>query len=651
MEYKYNAYLEKAHDVSAHWMIIKPKQTSYLHAHLESEIFIIVSGTGICLNHSGQCFISLGDVFYFKNLESHQFINTSDRDDLILLSLVWAQMPRIMHSKNLTMQKDQSIIITSTPPTPNGDLHLGHLSGPYLRADVLKRFLKLMGKSAIHCTGSDDYQSYTQYKAQTINQTAEQTAHYFTHKIKNTFQEFFIDVDRFECPSEYPEYTEKIQTLFSILLSKGVIVSKESPTLYCRHCYRYVYEVYVSGACPFCSAKTCGALCEHCGFINDGADLKNPMCCCGHTPDLTTFVRYYFELEPFRERLIHYYHSVQLNTVLKKYCFAAVRRPLPSVPVSYIADWGIKLPVDEKQIISAWLEMGLRHYLLLENIHDPYLIQFFGFDNSFFNALLFPSIFMALNKEDFLAKKLVMNPFYCLDKKKFSTSRAHLIYASEFLSNHCVDYARLYLAYSGSDYTQGNFDFTEYQHCIQTIFLGKWLHLCVAIENDFIQFFNKKMPDIGLWQENHNAFYMYLTRSLDNIKTYYESNEFSLRAILEQLNHLVLEADQFLQQNRLLFSEPSCADENRTTICLLYLMLKSFSIAIYPILPYFSGQLASIMQLSLPLSWNEALIWIKPNTSIIGMNNLYLSYRGLNTESIIMQPLKTEISENTNSCA
>src|SRR6266576_2751930 len=308
----------------------------------------------------------------------------------------------------------KKLLVSAPPPTANGDLHLGHLSGPFLRADILSRYSKMRGKQTYCLCGADEHQSYVAFRAEQLGLTPVETVDRFSEAIRKTFQAARIDVDVFVRPSRSPRHQKFVQEMFAKLYAEGKLITRKAPSLYCKNCEQYLFEVYVCGECPHCGAGSCGNACEVCGRPNNCVDLENPVCNrCGNTPTTRSSTRLYFPLGSFEQQLRTYYESVVMNPRLRALCDQMLAAGLPDIAMSHPADWGIPVPIPgfAGQCIYVWFEVAagllaatqeLSEESGLEGgwkgfwqVDDVDVVQFCGFDNGYFYSMLIPALLLA----------------------------------------------------------------------------------------------------------------------------------------------------------------------------------------------------------------------------------------------------------------
>lgn len=387
-----------------------------------------------------------------------------------------------------------SYVVTSAPPNPNGDLHLGHLSGPFLGADILSRHLRQRGNDVRYVGYSDEHSCYVPRRAAEIGSTAYPTAKLFGDRMEQTLSLGSMHHDWFTRPLTDSTHTEFVQRFFLELWNAGALKVEELPVFRCEPCDRYLYEAEVRGECQFCADPSDGIYCEACGLAQDPAGVANPKCTsCWQEPGLTTLRRIVFPLDDYRDRLQAYYTDAQSKAEwrprLISYLDGLFERTLPDTPISREADYGIPVPLEgwEGHILDTWFS-GIFGYAAatarLSEAHgdkgewerlwtnpDTRIINFIGFDCSFSHAVLWPALLLAQGTLT-LPSQVVINEFYRLEGDKFSTSRGHAIWGGEFLRRVNADALRFHLALTGPEREQNNFSMKEFADTVSTVLAG-----------------------------------------------------------------------------------------------------------------------------------------------------------------------------------
>ncbi|MEU3773606.1 class I tRNA ligase family protein [Streptomyces sp. NPDC032472] len=410
-----------------------------------------------------------------------------------------------------------SYVVTSAPPNPNGDLHLGHLSGPFLGADVLTRHLRQRGHDVRYVGYSDEHSCYVPRRAAEIGSTAHPTAKLFGDRMEETLSLGAMHHDWFTRPLTDPVHTEFVQRFFLDLWESGALEVQELPVFHCEPCDRYLYEAEVRGECQFCAEPSDGVYCEACGLPQDPAGLAAPRCtACRTEPGTKTLRRIVFPLERWRERLRAYYADAQAKAEwrprLVAYLEGLFERALPDTPISREADYGIPVPLPgwEGHVLDTWFS-GIWGYAAatarlaeargdrsewerLWTDPETRIVNFIGFDCSFSHAVLWPALLLASPDDLTLPSQVVINEFYRLEGDKFSTSRGHAIWGGEFLRRVNADALRFHLCLTGPERAQNNFSMKEFADTLSTVLAGALERWADTVLDLLAQDFDSVLP-------------------------------------------------------------------------------------------------------------------------------------------------------------
>lgn len=374
------------------------------------------------------------------------------------------------------------VLALPSPPTANGDLHVGHLAGPYLAADAFARYKRMRGHDVAYVTGADVHQSYVVGMAERLGMTPDAAADKFARRIEDTLHAADIDVDRFVRPHRSGFYQEFVREFFRRLWEAGQLVEAERPVFWCGSCRRHLLGAAVRGRCSTCGSECDGALCEHCARPVIDADLHDPRCeRCGDEPGMRRLRRLSFDADRFAGRLREYHHEPRMRARSHTVVTALLAEGVPETAVSSPGRWGIDVPIGGfvDQRLDVWAEVGPGYLASTAELtksrpersegwrgywcaEDAEIVQFFGSDNTVPHALLYPALFLAhggIRPPD----RFVINAFHLLDGEKFSTSRQHAIWGSEILACAPVDGLRYYLCATASEEEQGNFTLSAFR--------------------------------------------------------------------------------------------------------------------------------------------------------------------------------------------
>jgi methionyl-tRNA synthetase len=632
----------------AAWAIVKPGGSTKHHGHQEGETFFFAQGHGVMRIGDDTHEVKAGDVCFQPPFTQHILTNTSETEDLLFLTVYWedlklwqgrpeAETPAISAGR---AARPERMLVTAAPPTPNGDLHLGHLSGPYLAGDILRRYLRLRGVDARYAFGTDDNQSYVQFKGEQLGLGATEAADRFAADIAATLKAAEIELDLFSRPNTSPTHVPLVQAFFKRLYDTGKLVEREAPSPWCETCRRYLFEAHIRGGCPHCGSTTGGNSCEDCGRPND-CDLIDPVCThCGATPVPRPFKRLYFPLARYERELKEFHLKVGMNPSLRSLLEQVLSAGLPDIAVTHIADWGIPVPVPgyEEQTIYVWCEMAPRYLSYAQELNltlglsgadaadaadtdwsrywksdRAAVVQCFGFDNGFFYGILVPALLLAFDPGIRLPDALVMNEFYRLDGLKFSTSRRHAIWGREMIAQVPADVVRFYLAYSGPETEGTNFTREEFTATVERELLGAWQPWLCRLGERVARDFGGTVPATGDWLPEHRRFYARLEELLAAAAEAYEPRTFSPQQATRTAIELVRSARRFGRAEENWQRVPARGEERRTAISLELLAVKALALIVAPIMPQLAARLWRELGFPTPLAehrWEERPTWV-----------------------------------------
>lgn len=378
------------------------------------------------------------------------------------------------------MALERPVILAATPPTPNGPLHLGHLSGPYVVADVAARAARARGRPVLTMCGVDPHQNYVLAKGLVEDRPAEDVARDYGQQIRAAFGSARVRYDIFVDPWEQPDYAPAVVALLGAALADDRVAVDKVALGTCGDCGRVLHHAYVVGSCPVCGAGSGGGTCEGCGAFTTALNLGDALCTrCGGSPRAEPLQVPTIRLEDYRAQLVAAWSNADLPPRIWRLIRYYLAEGLPEVPLAYPTDWGIDLTASglDGCRMDVWVEMGLGYGYAIARALDPAVTPpaiapawegvdgvwfFHGIDNAFYYAILFPALFAAMGLPPDALAGITVNEFYRLTGSKFSTSRDHAVWAHDFLRTEDPALARLYLCWDRpdryeSDFTPGSY--------------------------------------------------------------------------------------------------------------------------------------------------------------------------------------------------
>ncbi|GAA3301236.1 class I tRNA ligase family protein [Dactylosporangium vinaceum] len=379
-------------------------------------------------------------------------------------------------------------VVSIPPPTANGPLHIGHLSGPYLAADFAARAARARGEHVLAMAGVDVHQNWVLTRAELDGVDVDKMVDGFRDDIVEAFRRARIDYDAFIDPRA-PGYAEAMATMAGRLVESGALPQRTITLHRCAGCARTLHHSYVEGLCGACGHEACGGGCEGCGGFTSAQDMTEVRCarCGGAAVPLRANVPV-LDLEAHRPALQSLWLRAELPVDVRALIDTALSRPLPVIPAAYPTDWGVAgsgpiagLRLDVYVEVCLNFVRGVAQCLRPGVAEDPAAMarvwnervrgmwNFYGIDNAYFYGIMWPALLATAGVDlGRLAGMSVVNRFFTLDGFKFSTSRNHAVWANDLLADADPAIVRLFLAFNrpdrvGSDFTREAFDaFTAY---------------------------------------------------------------------------------------------------------------------------------------------------------------------------------------------
>jgi methionyl-tRNA synthetase len=384
-----------------------------------------------------------------------------------------------------------SFVVTLPPPTPNGGLHVGHLTGPFLGADAFAKAAKLQGHPCFTTCYSDVNQSYVRVTAKRQKRDPNELSAFWTDDIVKTLTTYNVGVsDYFPVEAESQSF---VRQLFQDLYARSILVKKPFPIFRSLDSGEYLDEAGVSGYCPRCLAGCKCGICESCSGLTSPLDLVQPSITLTGSSNLEVAMVdvMVLELERFREQIKEVYAANRhFRPRFLWVVEDALSKALPDFPVSLPGSWGI--PVDHVdfpgQVINAWPEiMAQQIYSYKRAIamdatlgENPAFVNFYGFDNSYFYAIVHAALMTQIDDGRWLPSAAVNNEFYNLDHAKFSTSNNHVVWAGDLAKRFGIDEVRFYAAFNSPGFEKANFNEKDMAMVVEDRLHSVWDDIVLA---------------------------------------------------------------------------------------------------------------------------------------------------------------------------
>lgn len=396
------------------------------------------------------------------------------------------------------------IVVNVAWPYANGTIHLGHVAGSLLPADLFSRYNRLIGNEVLMVGGSDMHGTPITISAEKAGMTPEQYAEKYHQINKKAIEDMGIEYSLFN-KTHCQTHIEITQKLFLDLRDHGYIYTKGTDQYYCPKCARFLPDRYVEGVCPKCGAeKTRSDQCDACGTTFETGDLLKPYCTlCGSEPEIRNTEHFFLKLSAFRELLLKYLEDKDYwRANVKAFTKNWLEDGLNDRAITRDMSWGIPIPVEgwDDKVIYVWFEAVIGY--LSASIEYSRMIgkpdyweafwkdpeakhyYFIGKDNIPFHSIIWPAILMGEGGLD-LPYDIPANEYLMINGGKLSKSRSNggAIDIPSVLSRYDADSIRFYLSINMPDTHDTEFTWDDLDTKINNDLvatLGNYYHRCLS---------------------------------------------------------------------------------------------------------------------------------------------------------------------------
>lgn len=420
---------------------------------------------------------------------------------------------------------DNTYTVTAALPYANGPLHLGHIAGVYLPADIFVRFLRMQEKDVLFVCGSDEHGAAITLRAKKEGITPQEIVDKYHAINEKAFQDFDISFDIYSRTSNQVHH-QTAQDFFKVLNNKGSFIQKTTEQYYDEEFNQFLADRYITGTCPKCDNEGAyGDQCEKCGSALSPTELINPVSTLsGKTPQLRETSHWFLPLDKHEDWLRDWIKEGKLdgktqhnpqewrNQVVGQ-CMSWIDGGLQPRAMTRDLDWGVPVPLDnaDGKVLYVWLDAPIGYISATKEwaesngknwedywSGDRKLLHFIGKDNIVFHAIIFP----VLLKEHgglILPDNVPAYEFLNLEGDKFSTSRNWAVWLHEFLAENPdkVDELKYVLTAIAPESKDSEFTWKEFQSRINNELadiLGNFVNRAIVLTH---KYFEGKVPERG----------------------------------------------------------------------------------------------------------------------------------------------------------
>jgi len=534
--------------------------------------------------------------------------------------------------------------VTAALPYANGPVHIGHLAGCYLPADIYVRFLRSKGEDVKFICGSDEHGVPITIKAKKEGITPQQVVDKYHKMMGDSFKEFGVSFDIYSRTSSKTHH-ETASAFFKNLYDKKVFVEEITEQYFDEKANQFLADRYIVGTCPKCANENAyGDQCEKCGSTLNATDLINPKSTLsGEKPVLKKTKNWFLPLDKMQPQIEAYIdsHKEWKSNVFGQ-CKSWLNAGLQPRAMTRDLDWGVKVPVEgaEGKVLYVWFDAPIGYISATKDLTKDWelywkdketkLVHFIGKDNIVFHCIIFPAMLMA-EGSFILPENVPANEFLNLEGDKISTSRNWAVWLHEYLIEFKdkQDVLRYTLCANAPESKDNDFTWKDFQaknNNELVAILGNFVNRTLVLTH---KYYEGKVPVAAEYTKSDLLLLEEITKYPAKIAASIEQYRF--REALGELMNLARLGNKYLADN-----EPWTlikTDEKRVqTIMNLSLQISAnLAVLMEPFLPFTAKKLSTMLNLNSGLKWNDAT-----------RTDLLLARHQINTAALLFDKIEDE---------
>ncbi len=501
----------------------------------------------------------------------------------------------------------ESIFVAVAWPYANGSLHLGHLAGAYLPADIFARYHRMKGNRVLMVSGSDQHGTPVTVRAEQEGRTPQEVVAKFHREFLDCWQRLGISFDLFTTTGTV-NHARVVHDIFLRLKEKGYIYPASMPLPYCPSCRRFLPDRYVEGQCPHCGyADARGDQCDKCGKTLNPADLVSPRCkICGSEPAMRDSEHLFFRLSAFAEPLREWVRKqAHWRPNVLNFTQRYIEEGLKDRAITRDLSWGVSVPLSgfEDKRIYVWFEAVIGYLSASQEwaqqlgqadawrpfwTGDARGYYFLGKDNIPFHTLIWPAMLLGYGGLN-LPYDVPANEFLTLEGGKYSKSRNWAIWILPYLERYHPDPLRYYLSINMPEGSDTDFSWKEFYRRNNDELVATYGNLVHRVLTFIQRSSQGQVPQPGELDASSQALLEKTQQALDNVDRLLGQCRF--REAIRTAMALASEANRYLDEKspwKTIKVEPEkAATALHTTLA----AIAGLEAMLYPFLPFSSEKL------------------------------------------------------------
>ena len=512
--------------------------------------------------------------------------------------------------------------ITAALPYANGPVHIGHLAGVYIPADIFARYQRLKGEDVVFVCGSDEHGVPITIRAKKENCSPQQVVDKYHEQIKDSFERFGMTFDIYDRTSS-DIHKETAADFFKKLYAQDDFVVQESEQLYDEEAKQFLADRYIKGECPHCgNPEAYGDQCEKCGSTLSPSELKNPISALsGAVPVKKKTKHWYLPLDKHEAWLSDWIlkeHKDWKSNVVGQ-CKSWLDQGLKPRAVTRDLDWGVPVPVEgaDGKVLYVWFDAPIGYISATKawaaaegknwedywKGEDTSLIHFIGKDNIVFHCVIFPSMLKA-HGDYVLPENVPANEFLNLEGDKISTSRDWAVWLHEYLEDFPdkQDVLRYMLCANAPETKDNDFTWKDFQtrnNSELVAIFGNFINRTVVLTH---KYFKGKVPAKGELFDHEHAVIQKINESPQLIEK--SIGQYKFREALMHLIDLARAGNKYLADTepwKLIKENPERVE---TILNVSLQVAANLAVLSQPFLPFTANKLAEMLALP-SVAWSE----------------------------------------------
>ncbi len=546
--------------------------------------------------------------------------------------------------------------VTAALPYANGPVHIGHLAGCYLPADIYVRYLRSTGEDVKFICGSDEHGVPITIKAKKEGITPQQVVDKYHKIMGDAFNSFGISFDIYSRTSSKTHH-ETASEFFKTLYDKGVFEEEITEQYFDEKANQFLADRYIIGTCPKCGNENAyGDQCENCGSTLNATDLINPKSTLsGEKPVLKRTKNWFLPLDKMQPKIESYIDSHKdWKTNVYGQCKSWLNAGLQPRAMTRDLDWGVKVPVDgaEGKVLYVWFDAPIGYISATKELFanpksqilnpkssdwekywkdkETKLVHFIGKDNIVFHCIIFPAMLMAEGSY-ILPENVPANEFLNLEGNKISTSRNWAVWLHEYLLEFKdkQDVLRYTLCANAPETKDNDFTWKDFQaknNNELVAILGNFVNRTLVLTH---KYYDGNVPDAAEYNKNDILLLEEISKYPSKIGASIENYRF--REALAELMNLARMGNKYLADNEPWIVIKTDAKRVQTVMNLSLQICANLTILMEPFLPFTSAKLGKMLNLNTGLKWNDAT-----------RTNLLLTGHKINAASLLFDKIEDE---------